>query len=352
MRDVNRFFAALALAFLSILVLFASPITNVSVNEKHDLRAEAQALLRQCNEMVNLTAPDGPPFRLHASVQATDELGQPIQGTYLLCWASLDRYRQEMNFPGYSAVSVADGHTIWKKRTLPYVPLFDWRTLTAIQSPQQALLAPIESVKSINRITQDGVELTCLQTEVLQWFERKVCLDVNAAVPVLTEDRQLGSRIEFSKFMLLGYHPFHRFPREIRYSLWGKLRVTIDVDQIDLLGKEDPAWLIPPSGARAWPMCGKYIHPEPLHPLSTHDDTLTHRPYDTTDSPMNITYYTRVDEHGTTLDFRLLDWHGNGLAAKGLQDQLGHMQYNPATCDGTPVEAEVVRTLTITKFAP
>lgn len=327
-----------ALAALSVLaLLFAVPACGQS-DKDAAARAQATALFAKALAVTDLRAPGSPPFELRSTITTHQHAHKDATGTYLLKWASPEKWREEIRFPDYTRVRVGGKDQYWQSRTTPYEGLLvldldqalDFLRELHVWARPEAMKDP-ESVKlhrtKVEKMKSDCVTLTLTAPQ----YEPDYCFDSSNGTLV---SAKRGSN-EFSKFT-----PFAGkfFPGNIRIKDTSAALITFIVNSILPLGSADSGDFQPAAGATAWPSCD---NPDsvpkikqrvvPTYPVS---ERLRH-------IEGTVDLYGVIGADGLVHNFKVLSAPDIGLANATVA-AFEQWEYAPETCHGTPVPVEIL----------
>jgi hypothetical protein len=205
-------------AYLAILCLILLSAHAVPADKKEH-EQEALQFLNRVRDATNIGAPNSPPFRLRVNVVAApvEHASPQINGTYTLIWASPDRWREEIIFPGYHRVRVASQSTLWTSADLSFVPLRVYELNQLMDFRSQWTLQSGESVNLRKLKIHNGVGTRCAEIQAEMEPGREVCADASSLLPSRMEMILPANPLR-TLFVYANYEPSggKQFPRSMR----------------------------------------------------------------------------------------------------------------------------------------
>ncbi|HEV2489509.1 MAG TPA: energy transducer TonB [Candidatus Acidoferrales bacterium] len=300
------------------------------------------------------------PHHLEAQVIVSLADGTQGKGTYSLDWAAPDRFREEIHIPGYDEIKVASGTTLFRKRSVEYIPaqVFELEDLmnpaATIDRFQRDLLLLIQQAKSNPQSGDDAgaahLELTQVKIDDNEascvWAASTVpelCTDAKRGWPLeLTDDvPETDVRLQFNNYASLGSG---HFSRHRLYSENGVITVEAKVKKLSPVKQFDAAAFSPPEGADQSSWCSDMVPPlrQPLRvtiPISPND------------FPKPEVLYGLVSADGELKNSRVIQSAGPDADAD-VQKIANSIHFTPATCGGKPIESETRFMVVDSDFAP
>ena len=305
-------------------------------------RANGADLIQQAVAKLNIFAL--PSFEMKADI-TVESGGKLLDGSFGLLWNGPDQWREEIVLPGYSELEVAGTGVVFRKRTADFVPIRIAQLHAALgfgSSPRwigssgasfSALLPGAgETVKKVHERKVEGAKAQCVEVITEMKQTREVCIDESRGVPMrngLVRDAEweaIGSKV---------------FPRSLTFIQDHKTLAEVKVTELKLTDHMPASKFEPPPGATSFPGC--------MNPSggSKVRDAMPHYPDDERGNRIQgkVEVYQIVGPDGIPKILRPLGGPTNGLIAASI-DALKQWRYDPATCNGTPVETETVTTIT------
>lgn len=103
-------------------VLIVILTASSAVPAKDKKQQEAEALLAKARELHDIRCDGCKPFRLKAEIRSYEDAGKTVDGTYVLYWASKDKWRDEITWPDYNEAQVCLGDKIWRRHSSRFRP--------------------------------------------------------------------------------------------------------------------------------------------------------------------------------------------------------------------------------------
>ncbi|MGB6876610.1 MAG: energy transducer TonB [Candidatus Acidiferrales bacterium] len=286
----------------------------------------------------DLRASGSPPFEMRATITVKQRFGKPSIGSYLLEWSSPDKWREEIQFANYIRIRVGGNDQYWQSRTTPYEaqPVLELdRGLDFLKSmhvwSKPEAIADLNTVK-LHQEKVEGTKSDCVTLILKQLnYGPDYCFDPVKGVLVL--DRR--SSTEFSEFTSFAGK---LFPGNIHIKEESAAPVTFVVNSIAPLGSTNSADFQPPDDSASWPYCDapdsleKVI--QQVGPVYPDSERLNH-------TQGTVFFYAVIGTEGWLHDLKVLSAPDSGLADSAVT-ALGHWQYAPETCHGTPIPVETL----------
>jgi hypothetical protein len=239
---------------------------------------------------------------------------------------------------------------------------FRFHEVAQLLSPFQHLrLPPDAAIKKLTQETVRGVQAFCVEAsptrllwqkdsarqaamgEVGQSKDGSVTLCFDAATGALMSASYSASlpRFEYEGQVTLGNKVF---PKVLR-CYEGK-ELVVEATVVDLAGEQgaDPAGFKVPEGADAWPGCESPEPPKLISKKALDDRLVTHararRAFGT------IYCLAEVATDGTIHDLAAVEW--KGMLGELVREATKGWRYQPATCNGVPVPAQIFIAYTFT----
>ena len=320
------------LALASVLI---SPL--LSASDAHE-QQEAMKRLEQAVSMTNIF--DLPSFQLSATVQIENR-GKPLDGTYRLLWDGPEHWREEISLPGYTELQVGGKGTVWIHRSTDFIPLPVYQLHAALgfgsvagadtghfESFVQLGLTPKDRVKKLHFRKQHGDRLTCVETEDEQKSSWEVC--VNDSTGTLFR----GASYEDRDFRPVSGKVFPRF---LSFLENGKTVVKVNVNDLIAPAEFPLNSFTPLVTVSAEAGC---MNPMPYRRVKS---LAPQYPQDARQQRIEGTVV--VDVWIGTDGFpriRKVTASPNASLEKAAATALTGWRYEPASCEGRPVQVETV----------
>ncbi|HEV2288321.1 MAG TPA: TonB family protein [Candidatus Acidoferrales bacterium] len=326
-----------SLLLLSLLILPLASWVLGDSSKDADARAQAVALFAKALAVSDLRAPGSPPFEMRGTITVEQENHKPaISGTYLLKWASPEKWREEIAFANYTHIRVGGENQYWQSRTTQYEiePVLQlYGGLGFLKSlhvwARPAAIAALKEIK-LHQKKEHGAKLDCVTlTQEGEKYGSDYCFDSVSGVLV----NEFRGASEYSNFIsFAGKH----FPGSIRSNAEDAPAVTLTVNSILPLVLTDDGDFQPPQNSTVWPACDD---PDNVPMLKS------------AVFPAYPAGAERARRQGTVTVYGVLGIDGrlSNLAALGAPDKslaeaalaaMAKWKYTPETCRGTPVPDE------------
>lgn len=324
-----RFCAAMILCVKSIVIAFL--ITIFSVNSAiaaSDMTSEAQTLIEQASAKRNIV--DLPGLRLTANVHIDND-GKPLDGTYALLENTPDQWREEIVFPGYSELRVGTNGLVYLKRSTDFEPYRISQLRRAIGMDEQFRPGPYpgDVIKKIREKKISGAKANCVEIATEEAYTYDVCVDEISGM--LTRNKE---GITEGDFQQIGTKVF---PHSILLKQNGKTLVQVAVTELSIGNSFSSALFQSQPGAISNPGC---LNAVPSHriknvaPVYPEADKLAHK-------QGTVAVYVVVGTDGRLHRLRAVQGVTPTLNDSALTS-IAKWEYEPATCNGNPVETETV----------
>ena len=311
-----------------VCILMLLPLLAIGKDKRQQ---EAVALLAKARELSDIRADDTLPFRLRARVLLWTSSKGSVEGSYLLTCASRNRWREEIQFPGFKQVRLRLEGQLWRSRNVIYQPL-RIQTLAAVMDFPSRLRLSMwnEHAKRLFDRTRNNARTRCLDLQGGKTAGRTICFDPSSGVVVSSENR--FSLDEFSE-----YAPWlgKMFPRRIRFLDSGKLALEVFVDQLAQEAVADESLFVPPRGAEIWPTCDE--------PMLPHALKVPEPPYPERVHRINAKVLVSivVGASGKVERAQVLETPAPEFSVATTETVLRSWRFQPATCNGSAIPYEV-----------
>ena len=298
-----------------------------------DVVAKGEALIQQAQDKTNIFAL--PSFRMDANVRI-DNFGKPLDGIYSLLWNGPDQWREEITFPGYSEVQVGGKGVVFLKRSVDVLPYRISQLETALGFSSnfgvgrfnQSLMKD-ETVKSIRQEKLAGETAECIKIVSPDKNTREVCVDPRTGL--VNRQKQGLADAEFTPI------GSKIFPRSISLTRDGKRIVEIHITQFETGQWFSPDRFAPPAGAVSGDGCMN-----PLRGAKVKDVTPVYPQMAKVAHIQGVVATEALmDKNGTFQGLHIISTD-SPLLNQSAVDAVKQWRYQPATCNGQPVDSEAV----------
>lgn len=303
--------------------------------------AEQQEAMKKLEQAVSKTNIfDLPSFRMTASVQVENQ-GEQLEGSYRLLWNGPEQWREEIKIPGYTELQIGGKGTVWVQRSTDFLPLRIsqlhaalgfWSSASSDAGYSAYLvragISPTDRVKKLRSRKQHGDKLTCVEVEHQTDFSTELC--VNDGTGTLFR----GEPYEDHDFQPVGGKVF---PRTLGFVDKGKTVVKISVSSLVALVEFPTDSFIPVAGVAAQVGC---MNPAPYRRIK-----IVPPHYPSSLRQQHVQGMAAFDVSIATDGLpriRKMVASSNPSFEKATEDAIAAWRYEPATCDGKPVEVETV----------
>jgi hypothetical protein len=316
------------------LLLFAGFVFLQVTAGAQDIQSRVQAMLDRARQLSDIRSPVAPAFRLKATFSFVGDDLDPVQGTYTETWVSDSQWRRETVVGNLRHIEVGDSD----KRWLLFPDEFPGRAnkVAAIMAFLPPASAELDFI-SITERTAARTVAECAFTKPIRpgqqsafCFEQKTGILLENAYP----DRRPRNIVMFS----CDYGDFKKFgtrwfPHEAVCFEDRHKTITANVVELTIEPPLDPALFDKPSGAIELDRCsGKTVPPtleSPMLPRELDPDRL-----------LWVRLWFVVDKNGRPLNMKAARVANKGAYEKAL-NTVRAWRFNPGTCDGKPILAEM-----------
>jgi TonB family protein len=320
------------LPLLFLLVILGNSTTAADSNQ-----AAKQYLIEHTEEKTNIFALSS--FQMKATVRI-DNNDKPLDGSYLLFWNGPEQWREEITFPGYSEVQVGGKDIVFLKRSTDFVPLrIDQLRSTLGYGTGMIRLGsfihvapmPDETVKKIHDQTINGAKAVCAEVAGRENRTRELCVD-----------KSTGGLIRENSFRDRDMMPIGTklFPRFLSYGEKGKVLVEVQITELKTTEQPPSSAFQPPPEAVSKPGCmnpipGRLLRKVmPRYPESERQSRVQGR----------VAIHALIGKDGVPGQFRIVSSVTPALDKASLE-AVQQWRYEPATCNGIPVDIETLLTV-------
>lgn len=317
-------------------VLFGS---SLFASDKVD-RQEAVRRMEQAVAKTNIFELSS--FVMEATVEIDDH-GKPISGTYQLLWNGPDQWREAISLPGYYEVQTGGKGTIWLRRSSDFIP-FPIHSLhralgfgsgaagsgpgSGAWSLVQLGVTPKDAITKKRERKERGDKVTCFEIEDEQKVTVEIC--INDTTDMINRNSSLADR----DFQPVGGK---MFPRSLRALANTKTVATVNVKSLITPGQFPPNAFSPPDGVSPRLGC---MNPTPPRLLKKQAPEYPQK--------------ARMQHiQGTTETGVLIGTDGIPKIRKEMAGSnpdleaasaraITQWRYDPALCNGQPIEVETI----------
>lgn len=299
----------------------------------NDARGQGEELLREAQK-ADPRWPGNGNFRLRAKFKIVDAERAPVEGSYQLAWATEKQWREEFSSQAFYQLRLRGEGGIWEEREPAYPTRGIWNLMQALRFCYRLTPPSGEVPGKFYRKKNNGTVFRCVKTKRNGSEYRELCFDEHVpqlAAEVFVRGRQT---YVFGEYSIVGNGSL---PGHIQIYDDKALAVDLHVVELESVKQWDAGLFEKPAKAvwRAW--CPQ---PEAARVSNVLDSE--HRYYIfPVEKPWTL-IYGRIGTDGTWHDLHVVESGGfNGRDNLAL-DEMRKAQGEPATCDGVPVELEMM----------
>jgi hypothetical protein len=287
---------------------------------------EARALIEKGRAVSDIWAEGNPPFRLEARFQLLSSQ-QLVEGTYVQIWAPPGSSREEIVLPGYQELVVRNGNKAY------YTPAPESEAFAAflvrriVNLRSHFTVRPTWKIKGVKVRKEQGTQVKCASAGNQVEGFNELCLDP-ATEYVLFE---YGPTMAFS---YSGYSKFgsRLFPSVFVAKLGGPWRMEVVIEKLVEDSSSDTTLFEPPPGAQASAWCED---PTPARMIRVEPTRAPGRGM----RELNYLQAWAVVGKDGRLHNPVVQHSSRGpVNMTALENELGGWRFQPAACEGSPVE--------------
>jgi hypothetical protein len=318
-----------------VLLLFAGFVFLQVTAAAQDIQSRVQAMLERARQLSDIRSPAAPAFRLKATFSFVGEDLDPVQGTYTETWVSDSQWRRETVVGNLRHIEVGGAD----KRWLLFPDEFPGRAnkvaaIMAFLPPASAEL----DFTSVSERTANRTVAECAFTRPLGpahqsalCFEQKSGILLESAFPDQRPRNVVTFSCDYADFNKFGtrWFPHQAVCFEDRHKT-----ITANVVELTIEPPLDPALFDKPSGAIELDRCsGKTVSPTVQSPRLFPDLD--------SDRLLWVRLWFVVDKNGRPLNMKAVR-AANKAAYDKASNTVRTWQFNPGTCDGKPMLADLI----------
>jgi TonB family protein len=306
-----------------------------------DDSAKRQEAIKKIEQAVaNTNIFELPSFQMNANVEIESQ-GKLVDGRFQLLWNGPEQWKEEIHLPGYTEVQVGGKGTVWIQRSFLPLRIYDLQTAlgfgagtlgsgAASASLVQSGLTPKDRVKKVRQRKDHGETQTCVEYE--NEVKRSLEMCVNESTGTL-------SRASLS-FLDTGIQPVGGgkvYPRSLSFVEEGKTVARAIVTEFTTSAQFPPNSFTPPPGVSPQAGCMNPVPPRVIKPIVPQypENAKQSRVQGmvAVDAWIPIDGIPRIGEVVGRI---------NPDLERSTITALRDWRYEPATCNGRPVEVETV----------
>jgi TonB family protein len=304
---------------------------------------EAIARLEEAVSKTNIF--ELPSFAMRAEVHVENH-GKMMDGTYELLWNGPDQWKERTSLPGYSEVQIGGKGAVWLQRSPDLIrfPIHNLQQAlgfsSSVGSPQsmslvQLGLTPNDTIKKTNKRKDHGDKLTCFEIENEQKYRPEICINegsgiIARATPYYSDaDLQpVGGRV---------------FPRHLSIHHGNETVAEVNITELSTPAQFAPETFTPPTGVVPQAGCMN-----PTMPRLVKRQNPEYPPIARQQRRQGLVAIDAlIGKDGVPRTRRVVESAGPDFEASSLH-AVSQWRYDPAMCNGQPVEVETVVTVNYT----
>lgn len=295
-----------------------------------DSKSDAARMASAFREKTAIQGEPTVPFHLSANVHAT--INEPIDGTYILYWAGIDRWREAIVLGDYNEITVRSGDQKWTDRNLAFPPYVVGQLRDLVGLVKRSYLPKQEKIKKV-RNPKGQEQLICAEFEA-SGSSREDCFDKASGLLKTTSTRGVeeGKTKEYADYRAFGSK---EFPRLLRLKEGNKQRLEV---QVEILAPQEADET-------------KYAGLPGRDPIRTCQDMKAPKAvyapdpeYSSEARKANLegisTLWLQIGADGKIMAAAVVRPLGLGLDEKALS-AVRTWKFEPALCGSVPVQSEV-----------
>lgn len=310
----------------SRLVIILTLFSSATFASKQEM--DAAALIERAKQLSDIRAEGAPPFRLKIDFKIINDDASVVDGSYTETWVSKAQWRRETDLGDFRRVQIVAGKKLW---------VVDSMTVFLRE------MADIPGITDINKLRPDqwksgkdhdinGIRVHCLENSLsAKWeacFETAsgtLYAELSPSYPPTEGDKRVCLHSDYQKF---GEYTVAR-SYECQDGRHRKLQARV----VDLATytTQDPTLFVPPEGAKESTNClGASKPPAVIHRV----DPSTPRAFSGTNV---VTINVVVGIDGNPHNLQVISAPNRDYDEAALE-AVRQWRFNPATCDGEPME--------------
>jgi TonB family protein len=295
---------------------------------------EAAALIEHAKRLSDIRAEGAPPFRMVLDLKIINDDGSVTDGRYTEIWVSKKKWRKETEVGGFRRIQIAAGRNLWLRDNTTVVP----QQIGAIASISDFSRLRSEAWKSRKDRDINGIGVHCLENSV-QSATWALCFEKVGGTLYAEETPPLHSWTGSSNRVCLhsDYQKFGEYTVARSFECQEDKRLKLQARVVDLTiyTDQDPTLFVPPEGAKESLNClGSPKPPSVIHNVGPTPQPAFH-------GRNTVMISLVVGTDGIPHDLKVTSPPNHGYDEAAL-DAVQQWRYKPATCDGEPMEVQIV----------
>ncbi len=273
------------------------------------------------------------PFHLHANVTVNTG-AKELSGQYDLYWVDKNQWRDDIIMDKAHALRIGIGREVWSNPVSGSTAkvFLEIRQLMNLQGylKQRSQLSVLE--RTFTKI--NGVSAECLKLKPKTGLGfLQSCFSAETSLP-------LGGLAALYYVDFMDFQT-KKFPRSLAYTAENDWKIKLTVEKLVSASFPNPTMFTPPDQKHLKAGCLNQI---PATPISEHPRLNESEAKESLKQFRLITFWivSTIDTHGVSRDQEVI---GRLPPFPYAPQIFEHLRYEPATCDGVPVESQVVATV-------
>jgi TonB family protein len=306
-----------------------------------DIAKQQEAIKKVEQAVAHTNIFELPSFQMKANVQIEAQ-GKLVDGKYQLLWNGPEQWREEIHFPGYTEVQVGAKGTVSIQRSTAFLPLRIYQLHTALGFGSGTLgtgaasaslvqwgLAPKDKVKKIYKQKEHGKAQTCVAYENDVKRQLEICVSDTTNTIVRSDS--------FSDNDIQPAGSDKVYPRFLSFIEERKTVANASIIDFTTAPQFGPDLFTPPAGTLPQAGCMNPMPPELIKRVIPQYPDSARRNY----IEGTVSVDARIGVDGVTRIGEVVGHSSPDLEQSSIK-ALGNWRYEPATCNGKPVEVETV----------
>jgi Gram-negative bacterial TonB protein C-terminal len=347
-KSQGGFFVAACAMILGV-TLFCAPQARGDSKKDAEARAKAEAMIQKAIALSDLRAPGSQPFMLAGEINIHQPDGSVAHGTYLLKWASPDKWHEDIKFSNYSRTRWGGHDEYFQVRSIDYEAISIYALTQVLQYadrlPMQISYLEKEPKNkfSIKNEQIKGSVAQCIVISEREWdMKSGFCFDTQGALV-----REQGTVLTpgYDSVEIEGFNPLHGkiFPQSFRVLREGHTTLDFQTTQFGPLPATPDSEFIPPSNAQQFGDCPVRNASEIPFPFK---QTLPAYPEEAVQNHISgsVEVYALIGIDGRLHGMKVVA-SPDPLLTKSTLAAISHWEYKPAVCRGYPENEETIVTV-------
>ncbi len=302
-----------------------------------DPSMESDVMLARARQMEHLRTASTAPFLLQGEIRASID-DKEISGSYKLLWWGPDRWQESLELGDFRRMrdGVTDGY--WQLRSLDYQPqiifyldrLLNISSLLEIHAGEKVRKARIRKFAAIS--------LPCVEIDRADVAVRDLCFDPATGLLIHAETPKPDSEKTVFDYADPILFSTNQFPGKLRLQSGKDLSIELSIDRLQPVSGAQPPQPMPASkDFEFWHSCQDPTLAILANKVAPDYPDAFKRAH----TRGTVMFYVRIEPEGTLSHIKTLQ-SASPLLDRAAREAVGQWRYKPASCRGTPIEAETV----------